>query len=680
MTSETRRSLGDPRDKVCVVTGGASGIGRALARRFAGAGMRIAIGDVERAALDATVAELGGDGARVIGVHCDVRSVDDVQKLRDETVRRFGYVHLVCLNAGVAPVGPLLETSLETWTWVLDVNLRGVIHGMHVFGPLLVAQGAGHIVCTASAAGVSDTPTVGAYGASKHAVVGLAAALRSELVASGVGVSVVCPGLIDTRIFESERNRPDAMADPSRGNPLAEQYREALATNGAPPELVADFVHRAVLDGQFFVFPTSDLDAMIEARLADVRQGLVWRDAQPSSLRVAERLLRHDDVKRLFAADELATPDRRCWEFHQPSPGGSYLRWAEDNSLFALEPDEHARLRRLFSASLTPRAVKRYERQVRETVERFAAPLRGVAGTIELMADFANPIPNAVISRIMGIPPAGDEEQHFCAIAQTALRGVFPFADEVSKRAADAAFAEIAEWVGTLVRERRVRLEEDMISDLIRVQDRDDRLTDDEIVLTVTGLLAAGSETTAIGGMVAAGTLLAHPEQADKLRREPTWIPNAVLEIMRTGFGFGGIGGPARYARRDFELRGKAIRQGQMLMLSFDGAGRDPAVYVDPDRFDVTRDVKDLITFGHGMHYCLGVHLASSRSTAAMSVRLNSWRTTQPRRSGEQLVGEEERQQQDEQRLAEQRPETLGRARNPPAQQPVERVALERQQ
>jgi NAD(P)-dependent dehydrogenase (short-subunit alcohol dehydrogenase family) len=270
-------------DEVCVVTGGASGIGRALAHRFAAAGMRIAIADVEKAALAATVAELGGDGDRALGVECDVRSIEDVRRLRDETLRRFGSVHLVCLNAGVAPVGRILDMPLEVWDWVLDVNLRGVLHGVHAFAPLLVERGAGHVVCTASAAGVTDTPTVGAYGASKHAVVGLAAALRGELAEHGVGVSVLCPGLIKTRIFESERNRPDGMEDPSAGNPISEQYREMLVANGAPPEQVADLVHRAVLDDQFFVFPTTDLDAMIEARMAGVRQGLAWRDEVQSA-------------------------------------------------------------------------------------------------------------------------------------------------------------------------------------------------------------------------------------------------------------------------------------------------------------------------------------------------------------------------------------------------------------
>jgi NAD(P)-dependent dehydrogenase (short-subunit alcohol dehydrogenase family) len=271
--------MDDLTDKVCVVTGGASGIGRALAHRFAAAGMRIAIGDIEAVALDAIVSELGGDGERVLGVRCDVRRVEYVQRLREETLKRFGSVYLVCLNAGVAPVSPILETSLDVWDWVFDVNLRGVIYGVHVFGPLLAAQGAGHIVCTASAAGMSDTPTMGPYGASKHAVVGLAAALRTELGASSVGVSVLCPGMIDTRIFESERNRPDSMEDPSMNNMRLKEYRQLLANQGAPPAHVAEVVYRAVLDNQFFVFPTADFDGMIEARIEEMRQGFAWRNA-----------------------------------------------------------------------------------------------------------------------------------------------------------------------------------------------------------------------------------------------------------------------------------------------------------------------------------------------------------------------------------------------------------------
>ena len=270
--------LEDPTDKVAVVTGGAGGIGHALAARFLDAGMRVVIADVEAAAVTSAIETLDA-GDRLLGVTGDVRSIDDMHDLCDQTLARFGAVHVVCLNAGVAPVGPMFDTPLDVWKWVLDVNVLGVIHGALTFGPVLVEQGAGHVVCTASVAGVTDTPTLPPYGVSKHAVVGLAAAMRRELAGSGVGVSVLCPGLINTRIFESERNRPEGMDDPSDDNPTSKAYREMIA-DGAPPAQVADVVYQAILDDQFFVFPTRDLDALIEARLADIRQGFEWRDAR----------------------------------------------------------------------------------------------------------------------------------------------------------------------------------------------------------------------------------------------------------------------------------------------------------------------------------------------------------------------------------------------------------------
>jgi cytochrome P450 len=267
---------------------------------------------------------------------------------------------------------------------------------------------------------------------------------------------------------------------------------------------------------------------------------------------------RHDDVKRLYHDPENASADRRAWEHHTPPPAGSFMRWVEDNGFFSLPPEEHARLRKLFSAALTPRAVKRYEAQVREVVERHAAPLRGKTGVIELMESFCNPIPNAVISRITGIPP-GDDEVRFRQLAQATIRGFFSFANDESRRAGEAAFLEIGDWVRAMARERRESLGEDMISDLIRAQDRGDRLSDDAIVMTITGLIGAGSETTAIGGMVAAIALLDHPEQMERVRRDLSLIPSAVTEILR--FGFGGPAGIPRYAVRDFELRGKHVRK-----------------------------------------------------------------------------------------------------------------------
>ncbi|HEU5306747.1 MAG TPA: SDR family NAD(P)-dependent oxidoreductase, partial [Acidimicrobiia bacterium] len=151
--------LEEPTDKVCVVTGGAGGIGSAMAARFLAAGMRVVISDVEPAAVASAIDRLDG-GDRLLGVTGDVRAVDDMYELRDRAVAQFGGVHVVCLNAGVAPVGPMLDTPLEVWEWVFDVNVRGVVNGALVFAPVLAEQGAGHVVCTASVAGLTDTPTL----------------------------------------------------------------------------------------------------------------------------------------------------------------------------------------------------------------------------------------------------------------------------------------------------------------------------------------------------------------------------------------------------------------------------------------------------------------------------------------------------------------------------------------
>jgi NAD(P)-dependent dehydrogenase (short-subunit alcohol dehydrogenase family) len=259
--------------KVCVVTGGASGIGLAMAQRFQRAGMRVAIGDIEPGALTAAVDALGGDGDKVLGRACDVTSLADMHALRDAVYDRFGAAHVVCLNAGVAAVGPVIGTSIDTWNWLIDVNLRGVVHGIDAFGSGIEAQRDGHFVLTASGAGLVDTPTMGAYGATKHAVVGLAGALRAELRDAGVGVSVVCPGLVRTKIFHSERNRPDPNAVTHTDTVRVEMLRSVLE-HGADPATIADAVHDAVVANQLFVIPTSDMVGLVRARLEEVTAAL----------------------------------------------------------------------------------------------------------------------------------------------------------------------------------------------------------------------------------------------------------------------------------------------------------------------------------------------------------------------------------------------------------------------
>ncbi len=317
---------------------------------------------------------------------------------------------------------------------------------------------------------------------------------------------------------------------------------------------------------------------------------------------------RYDDVKRLFHDPEHVTNDRRAWQRHVPRSENDFMRWVEDHGLFALPPDEHARIRRLVAAAFTPRAVRRMEAQVREVIERFAAALRDRPGEVlDLLDDFANPIPNAVISRLTGVPP-GEDEVRFRRTAQKTIQGFFSLGDPSLQQEAAAAFLEISEQVRAMVEDRRREPGDDLVSDLIRAQEADDRLRDDEIVMLITGLIGAGSETTALGGQIAMRALLAHPPVMERLRANHALIPGAVNEILR--WGFGGPAGLPRYAVRDFDLRGRRILRGQMLMLSLGGANRDPAVFADPDRLDVGRDCRESLVFGHGPHFCLGAHLA----------------------------------------------------------------------
>jgi len=329
---------------------------------------------------------------------------------------------------------------------------------------------------------------------------------------------------------------------------------------------------------------------------------------------------RYDDVRQLFT-DPNVTNDPRAYEHYVAPPEGTYMRWASDNGLFSLPPEEHARVRRLVSAGFTPRAVARMDDQVLDVVEQFAAPLRGRTGVVEMMSEYTDPIPNAVISRIVGVPPKGGEEVRFRQLAQETIRGFFAFSDAEAKKRGESAFMELAEWVRKLADERRHSPREDLISDLVRAKDEGSAMSDDEIVTLVTGLIGAGSETTAIGGLVSLITLLEHPAVLERLRADRSAIPAAVNEILR--YAFGGGGGLPRYAIRDFELRGKSIKKGQMIMLSFTGAHRDPSVFPDPDRFDIDRDNSALTIFGHGPHYCIGVHLARSEMRATIDAALD---------------------------------------------------------
>jgi NAD(P)-dependent dehydrogenase (short-subunit alcohol dehydrogenase family) len=244
--------------KVAVVTGAASGIGFALAERFARAGLHVVLADIEGEALRTASERIERSGARTLAVPTDVSDEGAVRALAAATVDRFGAVHLICNNAGVAGGGDPWFGPISTWQWVLGVNLWGVIHGIRAFLPVLAAQREGHIVNTASAAGL--LPGAGpVYDASKHAVVAISEDLYSSVAAAGipVGVSVLCPGWVHTRIADAGRNWPERLGDPPPRSPVAgmmtEPFRQAIGT-GLAPDAVADLVADAVAADRFWIF------------------------------------------------------------------------------------------------------------------------------------------------------------------------------------------------------------------------------------------------------------------------------------------------------------------------------------------------------------------------------------------------------------------------------------------
>lgn len=250
--------------RTAVITGGASGIGLAMAKRFAQAGANVVIGDIEEPpALDA-VHELEAAGTAAMAVRTDVSDKVSMQALHDAAVERFGAVDVVCLNAGVGGGGLMGEVTTETWEWVLGVNLWGVIHGISVFLPAMEARNEGHLVLTASVAGLLSYPRMGPYNASKHAVATIGETLHHELAEkeSGVGVTVLCPGLVNTNILDSERNRPEQLGLPALAEPEHDDETrkivEAVYEMALDPGVVAELVHDAVVAGTFWL-PTDQV-------------------------------------------------------------------------------------------------------------------------------------------------------------------------------------------------------------------------------------------------------------------------------------------------------------------------------------------------------------------------------------------------------------------------------------
>jgi NAD(P)-dependent dehydrogenase (short-subunit alcohol dehydrogenase family) len=260
--------------KVAVVTGAASGIGRALSEAFAAEGMHVVMADIEDDALAAAAKEVGESGTKVLAVRTDVSKGDDVDALAARTVDEFGTFHVVCNNAGVGSGGTMWELTEADWAWVLGVNLWGVIHGIRAFVPRLVEQNEGHVVNTGSIAGLTSAPMMGPYNASKHAVVTISETLQRELAlnASTVRVSVLCPGFVQTRIAESDRNRPDHLRNPVEPemNEVGRELLKQIIASGLPAAEVARQVVDAVKQERFYVLPHPEMKSIVRTRMDDI--------------------------------------------------------------------------------------------------------------------------------------------------------------------------------------------------------------------------------------------------------------------------------------------------------------------------------------------------------------------------------------------------------------------------
>jgi NAD(P)-dependent dehydrogenase (short-subunit alcohol dehydrogenase family) len=262
--------------KAAFVTGGASGIGLALGRAFAEAGMKVMLADIETDALASAVKSLHGLGPDVRGVACDVVDPDSVERAAKASYEAFGNVHVVCNNAGVAAGSGIEDISLDNWRWVLDVNLMGVLHGIRTFLPHIRAhREGGHVVNTASMAGMISRLGFSPYAASKFAVVTMSEGLAMQLKPLGIGVSVLCPGFVQTRISESWRNRQKGYGSARKPDPaspagaLAAQLAE-LSKSGLDPANVARQVLTAIRKDELYVFTHPEMRGEVEERFAAI--------------------------------------------------------------------------------------------------------------------------------------------------------------------------------------------------------------------------------------------------------------------------------------------------------------------------------------------------------------------------------------------------------------------------
>ncbi|HXM00308.1 MAG TPA: SDR family NAD(P)-dependent oxidoreductase [Rhizomicrobium sp.] len=266
----------DFRGKTAFITGGASGIGLGMARAFGRAGMNVVLADIDDNVAKAAVEQLASEQVKAVPVHCDVSDRGGVREAALEAVAAFGKIHIVCNNAGVAVGGPIGTVKERDWDWILDVNLKGVIYGVETFVPLIRSHGeGGHIVNTASMAGMIAPAGMEPYTATKFAVVAMSEGWAGQLAGLDIGVSVLCPGFVKTRIHESGRARQDKYGGKGDVDALGQGGSEAAAMvlAGIDPDVVGVRVIEAIKAGELYIFTHPQMREFVQMRFAGIMAG-----------------------------------------------------------------------------------------------------------------------------------------------------------------------------------------------------------------------------------------------------------------------------------------------------------------------------------------------------------------------------------------------------------------------
>ena len=314
---------------------------------------------------------------------------------------------------------------------------------------------------------------------------------------------------------------------------------------------------------------------------------------------------RHEDV-RLLCVDPRLTADACAHEHYHAPTDAKAVRWLSAIPFRATPADPESLGRRLVYRTLTPRATERTRHRIQEVVEEFAAPLRPRDDVVDLVREFTKPVSVTVIGRLLGIPREGEADIHFRKLPRAA-RTIKPFLSAKRRERAERAGVEVCEFVLDLIETRRETLREGIITDLLAAAGANERSTDEDVVRVVAALVSTGTNTPGNGAARGLMSLLQHPDQLDLLRRNRALLPNAIEELLRYDSGLVAM---ARYVLEDFELRGRTLKKGQLVILSLTGANRDPRVFPDPERIDFLRDTRASMAFGHGPHYCVGINIA----------------------------------------------------------------------